>query len=89
MTAEGALYFVVMIGAVVALFGAGAEILTLFAKNPKIKYIPIVITGVLFLITGITNGFKEGSTILFGLMTAEEILVLLVYLLIKKLKKKK
>ena len=87
MTAEGALYFVIIIGAVVALIGAAAEILTLSAKNPKIKYIPIVITGVLFIITGTTVGFKESSAILFGLMTAEEILVLLGHFLIKKLKK--
>ncbi len=88
MTAEGALYFIIIVGSVVALIGAGVEILTLFAKNPKVKYIPIVITGALFLITGISIGyFKEGSTILFGLMTAEEILVLLVYFLIKKLRK--
>lgn len=88
MTAEGALYFVIIIGAVVSLIGAGVEVLTLFAKNPKIKYIPIAVTGALFLITGISNGyFTEGSTILFGLMTAEEILVFLVYLLIKKLRK--
>ncbi len=88
MTAEGALYFMIIIGAVVALFGAGAEILTLFAKNPKVKYIPIAATGALFVITGLANGYlTEGSTILFGLMTAEEILVLLVYFLIKKLRK--
>ncbi len=88
MTAEGALYFIIIIGSVVALIGAGVEILTLFAKNPKVKYIPIAITGALFLITAISFGhFKEGSTILFGLMTAEEILVLLVYFLIKKLRK--
>ena len=88
MTAEGALYFMVIIGAVVALISAGVEILTLFAKNKKIKYIPVVITAALFFITGFANGyFTEGSTILFGLMTAEEIIVILVYFLIKKLRK--
>ena len=90
MTAEGALYFIIMIGSIVSLIGVGVEVLTLFAKNPKVKYIPIVITGALFLMTGISNGhFKESSTILFGILTLEETLVLLGYLIIKKLRKKK
>lgn len=90
MTGEGAIYFIVIIGAVVALIGAGVEILTLSAKNPKIKYIPIAVTGALFLITGFSYGyFTDSATILFGLFTAEEILVLLVWLLVKKLKKQR
>lgn len=91
MTAEGAIYFIILIGGIFGGgFGALVEILALSAKNPKIKYVPIAITGALFVITGIGYGYITGEApALFGLITAGEILVLLVYFLVKAIRKQK
>ena len=88
MTAEGILYFIILIGGSLLGLGVIVEILAIRAKNPKIKYIPIAITAFLYLLTGFINGYFTGDApALFGILTISEIAVLLVYFLIKKLGK--
>ena len=88
MTAEGLIFIVsIAIGIVVAV-GTGIELLAIFAKNPKIKYVPVIFTGLLFLATwAICGNIAESAPAFLGILTVGETLTLLCWFFIKKLKK--
>ncbi len=79
MTAEGAIFFVLIIGGIVAAIGFVAELLVCRANDKRAKFIIPAGGALLYVLCGAaTQDFSGGAAALFGIITIGAVIMLLI-----------